>query len=116
MYYRLKEPWAFRGWEKLPFAIRAMSGKKRHDAPIWMEKAPFLDLLCCNGEEDVDLSAFSEEGRRAIGKMLSDGLIEQSETPLPPLSRYQRYHVYPSPRISAVHWSITGKCNFQCRL
>ena len=115
MYYRLKEPWAFRGWERLPFAIRAMTGPKRHDEPIWMEKAPFLDLLCCNGEEDVDLSAFSEEGRKTIGKLMSDGIIEQSETPLPPLSRYQRYHVYPSPRICTVHWSITGKCNFQCR-
>lgn len=34
MFYRLKEPWAFRGWKKLPFAIRAMAGEKKHEMPI----------------------------------------------------------------------------------
>ena len=54
MYYRLKEPWAFRGWKKLPFAICAMAGKKKNSDPILMEKAPFPDLLCCSSEERVD--------------------------------------------------------------
>lgn len=30
MYYRLKEPWAFRGWKKMPFAVQAMYGKDKH--------------------------------------------------------------------------------------
>lgn len=115
MYYRLKEPWAFRGWKKLPFAIRAMDGEKKHDDPFLMEKAPFLDLLCCNGEEDVDPSAFSGKGRKILRELTEHGVIEQSETPLPPLSPYQRYYVYPARKIKSVHWSITGKCNFRCR-
>ncbi len=115
MYYRLKEPWAFRGWKKVPFAICAMSGEKKHDNPFLMEKAPFLDLLCCNGEEDIDISSFGEVSQKIFREMTEYGIIEQSETPLPPLSLYQRYHVYPARRMKAVHWSITGKCNFQCR-
>ena len=115
MYYRLKEPWAFRGWKKVPFAICAMAGEKKHDDPFLMDKAPFLDLLCCNGEEDIDISAFSEISQKIFSEMTEHGIIEQSETPLPPLSSYQRYHVYPARRVKSVHWSITGKCNFKCR-
>ena len=84
MYYRLKEPWAFRGWKKLPFAIQAMEGEHRHEKPFLMEKTPFLDLLCCNGEEDVDVSSFSEAGRVVLKEMQDADMIE------------------------SVHWSITG--------
>ena len=115
MYYRLKEPWAFRGWKKLPFAVRAMAGEKKHGKPFLMEKEPFLELLCCNGEENVDIATFSEKGRKIIEEMLAHDILEQSETPLPPLASYQRYHVYPARQLESVHWSITGKCNFQCR-
>jgi hypothetical protein len=115
MYYRLKEPWAFRGWKKLPFAVCAMAGEKKHDEPFLMEKEPFLELLCCNGEEDVDVSTFSEKGKTIIKEMTEHGIMEQSKSPMQPLSSFQRYHVYPSRRIKSVHWSITGKCNFNCR-
>ena len=115
MYYRLKEPWAFRGLKKLPFAICAMAGKEKHDEPFLMEKVPFLDLLCCNGEEDVDTSTFSEAGRHILGELTANGIVEQSDTPMKPLSSFQRYRVYPGRRLKSVHWSITGKCNFNCR-
>lgn len=32
-----------------------------------------------------------------------------------PLQPWQRYYVYPGRYLDAVHWSITGKCNFRCR-
>lgn len=115
MYYRLKEPWAFRGWKKLPFAICATAGELKHTEPILTEKETFLELLCCNGEEDVDLSSFSERGQYIIRNMMKRGFIEESETPLPPLASWQHYFVYPSRHLKSVHWSITGKCNFNCR-
>ncbi|MBR2822195.1 MAG: radical SAM protein [Clostridia bacterium] len=115
MYYRLKEPWAFRGWKKLPFAIRAVAGEKKHEMPFLLKKEPFLELLCCNGEEDVDISTFSGKGQQIIREMTEAGLLEQSPEPLPPLAPFQRYHVYPSRYLKSAHWSITGKCNFQCR-
>ena len=90
MYYRLKEPWAFRGWKKLPFAICAMAGEKKHEEPYFMEKEPFLELLCCSGEEDVDVSAFSKAEQKIIQEMTQNGIMEESQTLLPPLSPFQR--------------------------
>ena len=56
MYYRLKAPWAFRGWTKLPFAIQAQYGKDKHKRPYFLQKDSFLELLHCNGEDEVDLA------------------------------------------------------------
>ena len=115
MYYRLKEPWTFRGWKKTPHAIRAVAGEHKHDAPHFFDKDVFLELLYCNGEEDVAPEALKDETRKIIEEMTAKGLMEQSETKLPPLSPWQRYHVYPARYVESVHWSITGKCNFKCR-
>jgi hypothetical protein len=35
MYYRLKAPWAFRGWKKLPYAIQAQYGEDKHERPLF---------------------------------------------------------------------------------
>lgn len=74
-----------------------------------------MDLLSCNGEEDVSQSSLSEEGWQHIQKLIELDIVEESCDPLPPLARYQRYRVFPARYISTVHWSITGKCNFSCR-
>ena len=115
MYYRLKNTFAFRGWKNLPFAIQALDGPKKDLLPLFFQKKPFLDLLSCNGEEDVDLSAFTAEGRQILDRLLADGIVEQSLTPLLPLESRQRYRVFPSRYLFSVLWSITGRCNFRCR-
>ena len=115
MYYRLKEPWTFSGWKKIPYAICAAAGEHKHDMPLFFGKSEFLDLLYCNGEEDVPPEQLSEPARKVIEELTEKGIIEQSEQKLPPLSPWQRYHVYPARYVDNVHWSITGKCNFKCR-
>ena len=115
MYYRLKEPWAFRGWKKLPFAIQAQYGKDKHKRPHFLQKEQFIELLYCNGVEDVNPEEFSEVGRQILQELLANDILEKSETPLPPLEKWQRYVVFPSRYLESVHWSITGKCNFNCR-
>ena len=115
MYYRLKPPWSFRGWSRLPYAVRAESGIHKRENPFFFDKETFLGLLYCNGEENVDINDLHENARKAINKMLEKDMLEQSEQPLPPLESWQRYKVFPSRYIKSVHWSITGKCNFSCR-
>ena len=74
-----------------------------------------MALLSCNGEEDVDLSRHDESARKTVERLVQEGVLEQSETPLQPLSRRQRYRIFPARYLRSVHWSITGRCNFNCR-
>lgn len=115
MYYRLKEPYAFRGFKKLPYAIRAEQGDEMFKRPYFFGKEEFLDLLYCNGTEDINVEDLCEKAQRIIKECVSNNLMESSEEPMQPLQSWQRYHVYPSKYIESVHWSITGKCNFKCR-
>ena len=115
MYYRLKEPWAFRGWQKTPFAITALAGQFKQEKPFFFKKDEFLELLYCNGEEDINIENFTDTAKQTIHELMNKGFMESSETALEPLKEWQRYNVYPSRYVRSVHWSITGKCNFKCR-
>ncbi len=115
MYYRLKAPWAFRGWKRTPYAIAAQSGRQSIEKPMFYSKEPFLDLLYCDGEENIDISDFSDAGRQELEKLMEQGIIEKSSERMQPLEDWQRYQVFPSRYVVSVHWSITGKCNFRCR-
>ena len=115
MYYRLKEPWAFRGWRLAPYALRAEAGEFALDRPHFLGKEAFLALLLCDGQERVELADLSDEGAKAIAELVAEGTVEESPEPLPPLQDWQRYHVFPSRYLDSVHWSITGRCNFRCR-
>lgn len=115
MYYRLKEPYAFRGWKKLPYAIRAEQGEEMQLMPSFFGREDFHYLLYLNGEEHVDSESLPESARAIIDKLIEKGMAEVSETPLPPLEPWQRYKVYPSALIEKVHWAVTGKCNMCCR-
>ena len=115
MYYKLKAPYSFRGWRKLPYAIRAEYGAHMYDRPRFFKKDLFMELLYLNGTEEVDPRAMSDEFRSMVGEMVESGMAESSEEPMTPLEPWQRYHVFPSRFIESVHWAITGKCNFRCR-
>ena len=115
MYYRLKEPYSFKGWQRLPFAIRPESGPHMFERPHFFRKPEYLELMYCNGVEDVDISEMSETGQKILNEMIEAGIIDKSETPMEPLKPYQRYHVFPTRYAEGVHWAITGKCNFKCR-
>ena len=115
MYYRLKEPYAFRGWKKLPYAICAAKGPKMFERPTFFDKEIFLDMLYFNGQERVDPDTMSDALKKVVREMTENDMLETSEEMMEPLQSWQRYHVYPSRHLEAVHWSITGKCNFRCR-
>lgn len=115
MYYKLNEKYAFRGWDRLPFAIRVMQGDTTLGRPLFMDKKAFMIALRCNGVEDVDYDALDEQEKRAIDELLRSGLISSSEEPMGSLASYQRYHVYKGTYLESIHWSITGACNYRCR-
>lgn len=115
MYYKLDKKFAFRGWKGLPFAIRRMDPEGYLERPLFLDKETFLTALHCNGVEHVDEDTLSERGRGVLEEMVSHGVAAKSDEPMGPLESYQRHHVYEGLYLEAVHWSITGKCNYRCR-
>lgn len=115
MYYTLNEDYAFRGWKKLPYALRAVKGDRMRNPPLFFGKDDFITLLSCNGEENVDIDALSDQQRQLLSVLESRGVLQSSERPIAPLKSYQRYQIYPSVYWKTIHWSITGKCNYNCR-
>ena len=92
MYYKLAEPFAFRGFKRLPYAVRAESG-----------------------EHDICAENLSDDVRLTFADMIKAGVLVKSDSPLASPKSYQRYKVYPCRCVDKVHRAITGKCNFRCR-
>jgi len=108
--YRLKEPFALRGWEGAPYAI---ADQKMGRAKC-LAKHVYDVLSLCGGTADFDSFLVPDEFRKTASKLVEEGVIE----PCPPgasVRPYQKYRLYPNKYIQTAHWSITGKCNYKCR-
>ncbi|MBQ4470199.1 MAG: radical SAM protein [Synergistaceae bacterium] len=110
MFYRLKDNFVLRGYEKLPYAV----------VNIKTGAANFIDgnmmnaLEYCNGNIDLSLPVIPEEVREYIAIAEKAGVIEPCEQGHA-LTENQKYKLYPARYIRQAHWSITGKCNYRCR-
>lgn len=114
-YYKLDKKYAFRGWKRRPYALRVMQGERFFSKPLFLNKDDFLTLLCCNGEENVDEHALKVPQQKLLDRLTLEGVLHKSEESMGALEPYQRYHVYPGIYLDLVQWSITGKCNYNCR-
>ena len=94
---------------------------KRKNIVIWLLIAVTILLTGCNMSTIDQMyclpkrSQAYEDLQKVIQELLTNNMLEVSEDVMAPLQPWQRYHVYPARHLDAVHWSITGKCNFNCR-
>lgn len=109
-YYRLKDKYILRGWEKLPYAI----------VDTDTNNAEFIDaehmnaLKWCGGGINITIPLVSDDERAIIHEYAERGIVEPCE-PGHSISKEQEYRLYPARYIRSVQWSITGRCNFKCR-
>ena len=110
MYYRLKDKYLLRGWQKLPYAIvDSTTGEALFLMPAQMEA-----IELCDGSFDVSASFIPDYLKHEISEMEKHGYIEQCMQG-DRLKPNQEYRKYPSRYIHSVHWSVTGKCNYRCK-
>ncbi len=111
MYYQLAEDIRLVSYKEMPYGI--YSGKDRRTNFI-PDKELYLMLYRCDGHSDIDTAELSEYGQKIFDEMLRIGIVKQLDEPLEapvtiPAAFYSnRYR-------ASVHWSITGKCNYNCR-
>ena len=110
MYYRISEPYQLVGWNNLRTGVL----DKEQNEVIFLPGNEYRLLLHMNGREEIDPDALTPWQRETISKFLEQKWILASETPFPDpgVPLYRRYDHC---RVESVHWSITGRCNYNCR-
>ena len=109
-YYRLKDNFSLRGWEKLPYAII----EEKSGVAVFVDNKYFNALNLCNGNIDTSLPLISNDTRKMIQEGVDNGVIEACN-PGQGISEKQKYKYYPVRYVRLVHWSITGRCNYKCK-
>ena len=110
MFYKLKEQFRLRGWERSP---RAIEDRQRHLVSFLNERQ--MDALkLCSGKIDLDLPIIPEDIRKMIPDMEREGIIERCE-PGDVIRAVQEYKRYPCRYMRKAHWSVTGRCNYKCK-
>ncbi len=110
MYYRLRENFLLRGYERLPYAII----DTKTGAANFITSEMFNALELCNGKIDLSLPIISEKIRECVKVAETAGVIEPTLTPQS-INDKQEYKFYKARYIRQAHFSITGKCNYKCK-
>lgn len=109
-FYRIKDDYALRGWDKLPYALIDWRTK----FPVFLRRKAMRALRLCDGEHDVDSPLVTTAQREELGRFLERGWIEPCREG-EGLSDEQRYKCYPTRYVPLIQWAVTGRCNFSCR-
>lgn len=109
-YYRIKDRYILRGWEKLPYGI--VDTETRYTG--FVDSRYFRALSLCSGNADVSLPLVSDSDRAIIHELEEKNIVEPCNAG-EGLKENQKYKKFPVRYIRNVHWSVTGKCNCKCR-
>ena len=109
-YYILNKGFELRGWDGLPFALR-------HPDPHFtdfFDKESYRLVYALDGRHDIDEETLTKKQKELLERM------KRMEIALPAtgkehLEPNQEYHRYPGMYKKSVQWSITGRCNYNCR-
>ena len=110
MYYRLKDNFVLRGYEKLPYALINLNNGYAE----FMDAEAMRVIDLCDGSVDLSMPFIPESTRKLIHTLEEHNVIEQCKAGHG-LTKKQKYRKYPARYISQAHWSITGKCNYKCK-
>lgn len=110
MYYRLKDRFVLRGWEKLPYALVDLESGFVN----FLDKESWEAVRLCDGSVDLSLPFIPKAERDLVDMLVKNGVVEPCEAGAG-LTEKQQYRRYPVRYIGQAHWSITGTCNFKCR-
>ena len=109
-YYILNKGYELCGWDGLPFALR-------HPNPQFtdfFDKESYRVVYALDGRHDIVKEELTGPQKALLER------LEQLKIALPSdgkqrLEPYQEYRKYPGMYKKSVQWSITGRCNYNCR-
>ena len=99
-----------RGWSDLPFAVvNWTSGDLRPANP----KIAYV-IRACDGRTDFNSLLFLPAHAKILDKLIEEGIAEEC-APGDAITADQDYRKASNPYLRGVHWSVTGRCNLNCR-
>lgn len=110
MYYLLNKQYQLVGYKKLPFAIHDLRKSKTE----FLNREQFGIIYHCDGQHDFAQEELSESGKQFLDTLIKRDFVTPSEEPCKPRP-YQEYVYYDNRFKEAVHWSVTGMCNYRCK-
>ena len=110
-HYLIEEPYALRGWKKLPFALQ---NNLNGYTDFFREEKDYFLLRCCDGRTVIDREKLTGKEAGQFDLWLKRGFIREC-APDERLKPYQEYRFYPVRFKKEVQWSVTGRCNCRCR-
>ena len=108
--YRLKRPWALRGWDKLPYALVDADAKRT----LFVSRPEFEALALCDGSVDTDWGFVAPATRDLVRKIAERDFVEPCADGAS-VEDWQRYRTYDCRYVKMAHWSVTGRCNYRCK-
>ena len=108
-YIRIRPEYALRGWQGMPHTLVRRGGK-----PIVMSAGAFRTAQFCNGRFEATSPVFMGRSKQYLAELDRLDLLEYLDEP-GHLEPEQEYRLFDNRYLEAVHWSITGRCNYRCR-
>ena len=109
-YYILKKGYELCGFKGLPFALRHPSMVKSD----FFNEEQYRVVYALDGKHDIDEESLSESQRKVLERLKEKKIAIPSDG-TESLEPWQEYKQYPAMYKSMVQWSITGRCNYNCR-
>lgn len=109
-YYVLQKGFELCGWKGLPFGLRYPNP---HYSDFFDEES-YRVVYSMDGRHDVDENTLTEKQKKLLDRLVEKKIAIPSDgkTFLEP---WQEYKSFPAMYKQSVQWSITGRCNYNCR-
>ncbi len=107
---KLKKDWMLRGWTDLPFAVVNC----RNNDQRMLKKLGTYTAQACDGMTDFSSSASLPGHNIMLDRMIKEGIAEECEQG-DSIEPYQQYRKANNPHLIGITWSVTGRCNLNCR-
>ena len=110
MFYKLSDHYLLEGWRKLPTGVV----NKKTKNVFFLPREEYRLLLHMNGKEKIDPDMLTPAQQAFVSRLLDQEIIQKNDSPFPDTEN-TFYHFHDNAYIQSVQWSVTGKCNYQCR-
>ncbi len=109
-YAKLKRDWMLRGWSDMPRTlVNWTSGEQRE-----LKTMGFYVAESCDGQTDFESLAFLPKHQAMLELLIAEEIAEECREG-DAIGPWQRYRKANNPRLTGIHWHVTGRCNLNCR-